>query len=171
MLSAETAAGTYPIESATAMNRIIVAVEQDSHYRKMLTASTQIPLATVSDAISSSLNPVTIILPLAVTFTYTESGFSSFRAARERPVAPVIGCTPNHRTARRLAIVWGVHAVVSERTSSVTQMVDHAHRITLHEGFGEYGDTIAITAGIPFGRAGTTNMLRLSQIKKPESDL
>ncbi len=165
MLSAETAAGEFPVEAATAMNRIIIEVERDPYYRKSIDASTPEPGDTVADAISSSLNHVATVMPLAATFTYTESGFSSFRAARERPEAPVIGCTPNRETARRLALVWGVHAVCSESMSNVDEMVNNAIKVTLQEGFGEIGEIIAITAGMPFGRTGTTNMLRLTRLK------
>ncbi|MEE9335803.1 MAG: pyruvate kinase [Granulosicoccaceae bacterium] len=168
MLSAETAAGDFPVEAATAMNRIIIEVERDPYYRKSIDASTPEPGDTVADAISSSLNHVATVLPLAATFTYTESGFSSFRAARERPEAPVIGCTPNRETARRLALVWGVHAVCSESMNNVDEMVRNAITVTIQEGFGEIGEIIAITAGMPFGRTGTTNMLRLTRLKKLE---
>ncbi|MEE9320147.1 MAG: pyruvate kinase [Granulosicoccus sp.] len=166
MLSAETAAGSFPVEAATAMNRIIIEVERDPYYRKHVDASMPTPIDTVADAISSSLRHITNVLPLAATFTFTESGFSSFRAARERPEASVIGCTPNIETARRLALVWGVHAVMSEATNSVDEMVEKAIRLTLEEGFGEIGEIIAITAGMPFGRSGTTNMLRLTRLKQ-----
>ena len=166
MLSAETAAGDYPVEAATAMNRILVEVERDPYYRQTINASLPVPGHSVADAISSSLRHVATVLPLAATFTYTESGFSSFRAARERPEAPVIGCTPKRETARRLALVWGVHAVVSEDMHTVDQMVNNAITTTLREGFGELGEIIAITAGMPFGRAGTTNMLRLTRLKE-----
>lgn len=166
MLSAETAAGEYPVEAATAMNRIIIEVERDVYYRKSIDASLPAPGDTVADAISSSLHHISNVLPLAATFTYTESGFSSFRAARERPEAPVIGCTPYRETARKLALVWGVHAVLSAEMSSVDEMVANAINITLQEGFGEIGEIIAITAGMPFGRTGTTNMLRLTRLKE-----
>jgi len=166
MLSAETAAGDYPVEAATAMNRIIIEVERDPYYREMVDAAIPEPGDTVADAISSSLRHVATVMPLAATFTYTESGFSSFRAARERPTAPVIGCTPNQETARRLALVWGVHAVISEVMHDVQQMVNNAIKITLQEGFGEIGEIIAITAGMPFGRTGTTNMMRLTRLKE-----
>lgn len=165
MLSAETAAGSFPVEAATAMNRIIIEVEKDPHYRKTVDAAMPTPGDTVADAISSSLRHVATVMPLAATFTYTESGFSSFRAARERPEAPVIGCTPRVETARRLALVWGVHAVIYEVMNSVDEMVARAIKITLDEGFGEKGEIIAITAGMPFGRTGTTNMLRLTRLK------
>lgn len=166
MLSAETAAGSFPEEAATAMNRIIIEVEKDPHYRKTVDAAMPTPGDTVADAISSSLRHVATVMPLAATFTYTESGFSSFRAARERPEAPVIGCTPNRETARRLALVWGVHAVIHEVMSSIDEMVNMAIVITLDEGFGEMGEIIAITAGMPFGRTGTTNLLRLTRLKE-----
>lgn len=166
MLSAETAAGSFPVEAATAMNRIIIEVERDPYYRKSIDAAMPTPGDTVADAISSSLHHVATVMPLAATFTYTESGFSSFRAARERPEAPVIGCTPNRETARRLALVWGVHAVIHEVMTGIDQMVSNAIRITLAEGYGEIGEIIAITAGMPFGRTGTTNMLRLTRLKE-----
>ncbi len=166
MLSAETAAGDFPVEAANAMNRIIIEVERDEYYRKSIDANLPAPGDTVADAISSSLHHISNVLPLAATLTYTESGFSSFRAARERPEAPVIGCTPYKETARRLALVWGVHAVLSAEMSNVDEMVANAIKITLQEGFGELGEIIAITAGMPFGRTGTTNMLRLTRLKE-----
>ena len=171
MLSAETAAGSFPVEAATAMNRIIIEVERDPYYRKSLDASPPTPGDTAADAISSSLHHVSSVIPLAATVTYTESGFSSFRAARERPEAPVIACTPRNETARRLALVWGVHAVVNrEAVTSIDEMVPHAIKTTLEEGFGELGEIIAITAGMPFGRTGTTNMLRLTRLKPLPAD-
>jgi len=170
MLSAETAAGSFPIEAATAMNRIIVEVERDPYYRKSIDATTPTPRDTAADAISSSLRHVSTVIPLAATFTYTESGFSSFRAARERPEAAVIACTPNKETARRLALVWGVHAVINDVMHSIDDMVSTAIRTTLAEGYGEMGQIIAITAGMPFGRTGTTNMMRLTRLKELPDD-
>lgn len=167
MLSAETAVGQYPIEAATAMDRIIREVEKDPLYRNMLNSAHPSPDASVADAITASLHHVSQVLPICATFTYTESGFSSFRAARERPEASVIGCTPNQATARRLALVWGVHAVLHpDIVRSVDDMVANAIRITLAEEFGTMGELIAITAGMPFGRKGTTNMLRVTRLKE-----
>lgn len=166
MLSAETAAGQFPVEAATAMDRILIEVERDPHYRRVISAASPAPGDTAADAITSSLSHIAGVLPLAAVFTYTESGFSSFRAARERPEAPLIGCTPHQETARRLALVWGVHAVLSEEMNNVDEMVSNAIHITMREGFGELGMIIAITAGMPFGRTGTTNMLRLTRLKE-----
>ena len=170
MLSAETAVGEFPIEAVTAMNRVINEVEQDPQFRVLLDASRPEPGKTVADAICSSLHHVSSVMPVAATFTYTESGFSTFRAARERPEAPVIGCTPNINTARKLALVWGVHAVISGNMTDVDAMVKNAIAITLDGEFGSLGDVIAITAGIPFGRTGTTNMLRLTRLKTLDED-
>ncbi|MBX2824202.1 MAG: pyruvate kinase [Gammaproteobacteria bacterium] len=170
MLSAETAVGEFPLEAVTAMDRIIREVEQDPHHRRMLDAAHPESGETVADAITASLHHVSQVLPICTTFTYTESGFSSFRAARERPEAPVLGCTPNRDTARMLALVWGVHAVLSVKLENIDEMVDNAIRITLDEEFGEIGDLIAITAGMPFGRRGTTNMLRLTRLKDLPND-
>jgi len=170
MLSAETAVGKFPIEAATAMDRIIREVEKDPLYRTMLNTAHPSPEASVADAITASLHHVSQVLPICATFTYTESGFSSFRAARERPEAAVIGCTPNQATARRLALVWGVHAVLHPAIlDSVDDMVANAIKITLAEGFGNLGELIAITAGMPFGRKGTTNMLRVTRLKELSS--
>jgi len=166
MLSAETAAGSFPVEAASAMDRILIEVERDPYYRETLKATAPEPTDTAADAILSSLGHIAAVMPLAATFTYTESGFSSFRAARERPEAPTIGCTPHMTTARKLALVWGVHAITSETLHSVDEMVDNAIYCTLSEGFGEMGMMVAITAGMPFGRAGTTNMLRLTRLKE-----
>lgn len=170
MLSAETAVGEFPVEAVTAMNRVINEVEQDPQFRILLEASRPEPGKTVADAICSSLHHVSSVMPVAATFTYTESGFSTFRAARERPEAPVIGCTPNINTARKLALVWGVHAVISDNMTDVDAMVKNAIEVSLDGEFGSLGDVIAITAGIPFGRTGTTNMLRLTRLKTYDDD-
>jgi pyruvate kinase len=85
--------------------------------------------------------------------------------ARERPEAPVIGLTTEETTARRLAVTWGVHAVVTPLTHTMTETVARATRIAQQEGFAEEGEEIVVVAGIPFGQAGTTNALRVARVK------
>ena len=166
-LEAAAAASWMEGEEAVEVARLASEKPKDEWNEKSIDAALPTPGDTAADAISSSLRHVSSVIPLAATFTYTESGFSSFRAARERPEAPVIGCTPRKETARRLALVWGVHAVTTKDIiTSVDEMVPHAIKITLDEGFGEIGEIIAITAGMPFGRTGTTNMLRLTRLKE-----
>ena len=95
---------------------------------------------------------------------YTSSGYSALRMARERPSAPIIGMTPRLAVARRLALVWGVHAVLCHDVADVPEITDLACVTARREGFGETGQTIVISAGMPFGISGTTNLLRIAQI-------
>jgi pyruvate kinase len=104
------------------------------------------------------------IVSAKATVIYTDSGFSSIRASRERPEAPILSLTPNIGTARRLALVWGVHSVLTHQTADINTMTDLACQTALAEGFAQPGDNLVIAAGVPFGRAGTTNMLRIATI-------
>ncbi|MES2070010.1 MAG: pyruvate kinase [Pseudomonadota bacterium] len=167
MLSAESASGAYPVQAVTMMNRIISEVEKDPLYRNMLDAQQVTPQANQGDAICSALRSVTQIIGAVATVTYTTSGHTSLRAARERPSAPILSITPQLSTARRLALVWGVHSTVSDSVHSVDQMVAAACSTALNEGFAAAGDQVAITAGMPFGEPGTTNLLRIAQIWPP----
>jgi len=164
MLSAESAAGKFPVEAVTMMNRIITEVERDPHYRTTLNAQAPTPQPTAADAISDAMRRVALALEIAATVTYTSSGFSAFRAARERPASPILGVTPSLNTARRLALVWGVHAAVSEEIHDVEEMVENACRLALEHGLGALDDLLVIVAGMPFGQSGTTNMLRIAKI-------
>ncbi|MGA9869012.1 MAG: pyruvate kinase alpha/beta domain-containing protein, partial [Acetobacteraceae bacterium] len=101
----------------------------------------------------------------AAIVAYTASGATALRVARERPDSPVIGFTPNAETARRLAVVWGVHAVVSPEVHSLTEAVTRAVRTALADGLAEHGSEIVVAAGVPFGHSGTTNTLRVAQVR------
>jgi pyruvate kinase len=160
MLSAESASGAYPVQAVALMHRIISEVERDPYYQALIDAQHEAPLPNKGDAICAALRDVTQIMGVVATVTYTTSGHSSLRAARERPAAPIVSITPNRATARRLALAWGVHSTVSPDV----QMVAAACRIALREGFVKPGDQIAIAAGTPFGQPGTTNLLRLAEI-------
>ena len=164
MLSAESASGKYPVEAVQMMDRIIRQVESDPHYRDVIEASHTPAESTVPDAIFCAMRRVAGLLRLAATVTYTSSGYSSLRAARERPAAPIVSLTPDIRTARRLALVWGVHSVHTHEVKDVPEMVDNACQTALREEFARPGDTVVIAAGMPFGVAGTTNLLRIAQI-------
>ncbi|MFC3108145.1 pyruvate kinase [Undibacterium arcticum] len=167
MLSAESASGAYPVPAVAIMDRIINEVERDPLYRNMIDAQHEAPLPNRGDAICSALRDVTQIVGAVATVTYTTSGHTSLRAARERPMAPILSITPKLATARRLALVWGVHSTVSPDVHDVDSMVAAACRTALKEGFGQVGDQIAITAGVPFGQPGTTNLLRIAEIWPP----
>jgi pyruvate kinase len=164
MLSAESASGKYPLEAVAMMSSIIVQTEADPYYREALEASHVPPRAELADAIGCAMRRVAGLLHVAATVAYTSSGYSALRMARERPEAPIIGMTPRLSTARRLALVWGVHSVLCHEVESVPEMSELACRTALKEGFGEAGRSIVISAGMPFGAAGTTNLLRIAEL-------
>ncbi|MBP0623024.1 pyruvate kinase [Cupriavidus consociatus] len=164
MLSAESANGRYPVQAVSMMNRIVTEVERDPLYRNLLDAQHEIPLNTRQDAICAALREVTQIIGAAATVTYTSSGATALRAARERPCAPIVSITPNLDIARRLAIAWGIHSTVSPDVQSVDEMVEAATRAALVEGYAAPGDQITIAAGMPFGQGGTTNLLRVAEV-------
>jgi pyruvate kinase len=118
----------------------------------------------VPDAIMAAVHEVTETIEARAILCWSTSGVTALRAARERPRAPIICATPSLQTARRMALVWGAHAVVTPDIASVDEMVDQAVAIAVQEGFAEEGEHIVITAGIPFGRSGGTNMLRVARI-------
>ncbi|WP_115937209.1 pyruvate kinase [Aestuariispira insulae] len=164
MLSAETAVGDYPIEAVKMMNRIIIRVQKDEEYWKSLAADRSEPEATTADAISAAVRQVAATISAAAIATYTTSGSTTFRMARERPYAPIIGLTPRIQTARRLALVWGVHSVRAPDAKSMEDMVDTAVHQARIDDFVETDDRIVITAGVPFGTPGKTNIMRIARI-------
>ena len=164
MLSAETASGEYPLEAVQMMSKIIRQVENGPDYQTQLDVSRPKADATVSDAISCAIRRISSILPVAVLVNYSESGSSSLRAARERPVAPILNLTPNLSTARRLSLAWGVHSVVNDRLRQVDEVCSTALEIAQAQGMAQRGDTLVITAGVPFGQLGSTNSLRIETL-------
>jgi pyruvate kinase len=166
MLSAESASGQYPVEAVTMMNKVAMAVESDINYRGIIRAQAAEPEATAADAISAATRQVAETLDLAAIVTYTSSGSTAIRAARERPSKPILALSPNHRTVRRLSVVWGVHCVESPDAVNLEDMVDRACIIAYNEALARPGDRIAITAGIPLGTPGATNMLRIAFVRQ-----
>ena len=168
MLSAESAAGAYPVEAVATMNSIAVKVEQDPTYAAVIDAQRAAPEATGADAISLAAREIAQTLNLCAIITYTASGTTGLRAARERPQTPIIALSPIVNTARRLSLLWGTHCVVSPDATDLDDMVNRACRIALDEGFGESGDRVIITAGVPLRTPGSTNMLRIAYVGSTE---
>ncbi|HYD59436.1 MAG TPA: pyruvate kinase [Noviherbaspirillum sp.] len=164
MLSAESASGAYPVHAVSMMDRIIREVERDPLYRNLIDAQHVEPLPNRGDAICAALRSVTQIVGAMATITYTTSGHTSLRAARERPPAPILSITPRLATARRLALAWGIHTTVSPDVWNVDEMVAAACRIALREGFAGVGDQVVVAAGMPFGTPGSTNLLRIAEV-------
>ena len=166
MLSAETAVGDYPAEAVAMMDRIIESTEQDPSYEALLHALHTEPESTPADAISSAVAQVARTISAACVASYTMSGSTALRAARERPQVPILVLTNKMETARRLAVLWGAHCVHTADVSNTQEMVDKACRIALQEGMANLGNALVITAGVPFGTPGTTNLLRIATVQR-----
>lgn len=162
MLSAESAVGDYPVEAVTMMDKIATQIEQDENYEGIISAQRSEPEPTGADAISLAARQIAETLNLSAIVCYTGSGTTGLRAARERPTVPIIALSPVPRTARRLSIVWGLHCVVTEDANDLDDMVDRACRIAASERFAKPGDRVIISAGVPLGTPGATNMLRIA---------
>ena len=170
MLSGESAAGRYPREAVAMMNRIVEQVERDEAYRRYVHWQQQDPEATTADAITAAARQVAETLDVAAIVTYTTSGSTAIRAARERPRALILVLTPDRGTARRLALVWGVHCVHTDDATGFTDMVERACAQALDAGHAAPGERIVITAGVPFGTPGTTNVLRIARVRRNEDE-
>lgn len=165
MLSAESASGKFPLQAVSMMNRIIEQVEADPAYRQVINSSyTPAPPgeAAIADAICGAMRCAVGTLHAAAIVCYTRSGQTSLHAARERPECPVMSLTPIESTARRLALVWGIHAVRIDGVTNVDEMTALACDVARREGFAKSGRPIVVIAGMPFGSAAMTNLLRIA---------
>jgi len=165
MLSAETAAGAYPWEAVNMMDRILARVEQDGGWRALTDAARPEPEPTSAGAIAAAARQVAHTIGAEAIATFTSTGSTTLRMARERPDCPILGLTGSEASARRLAVVWGVHPVLAQEPNSMTDMVNRALRTAQAEGFAKPGDEVVVTAGVPFGVPGTTNALRVAAVK------
>ncbi len=171
MLSAESASGQYPHEAVATMNRIGEQVESEEIYPAVITAQRAIPERTGADAIAVATRDVAETLDLRLICAWTASGSTGLRIARERPRSSIVALTPNIATARRLAVVWGVHAIVTEDARDESgDMAERACGHAVSEGFAEVGERIIIVAGVPFGTPGATNNMRIAYIEPQDAE-
>jgi pyruvate kinase len=164
MLSAESAAGQYPREAVNMMDRIIARVERDEDWRRGLDAKRPEPEKSSADAIAAAAVQVAHTIGAQAIAAHTASGSTALRVAREKPDCPILGLTPSITTARRLALIWGVHPLVTGEVHSMTEATAQAAKAARIEGFARAGNEIVVVAGVPFGRAGTTNALRVAKL-------
>jgi pyruvate kinase len=162
MLSAESAAGQYPVEAVATMNRIAEQVEKDTIYQSSLHLLHTEPEATGADAIAAAARQVAETLDLAAIVCWTSSGSTGLRVARERPQCPIIAISPIVTAGRKLSVVWGIHTVIAEDAHDQDDMVERACRLALKEGFAKADQRIIIVAGVPLGTPGATNMMRIA---------
>jgi pyruvate kinase len=164
MLSAESASGQYPREAVATMNKIAEAVEAEGIYPSIVEAQRAAPEATGADAIAEATRDVAETLDLKVICAWTSSGSTGLRIARQRPRSAILALTPNEAVARRLALVWGLHPIVTEDARDERDMADRACRHAYIEGFAGEGERIIVVAGVPFGTPGATNNLRIATV-------
>jgi pyruvate kinase len=162
MLSAESAAGQFPVEAVATMNRIAEEVEGEDTYHTIMKAQHAEPEATGSDAIAAAARQIAETLDLSAVVCWTFSGSTGLRVARERPQVPIVALSPNVATGRRLSVAWGIHCIVTEDAKDPGDMVERACRLAFQDGFAKAGRRVIIVAGVPLGTPGATNMLRIA---------
>ncbi|WP_335946692.1 pyruvate kinase [Salipiger bermudensis] len=162
MLSAESAAGQYPVEAVTTMNNVAVGVEQDSTYTEVIEASRNIEKTGVADGIVAAAREIAESANIKVICCFTSSGTTVAKVARERPRVPIIAMTSLRGTARRLSLTWGVNCVMTGELERFKQAVVNAARAARAQGYAGSEDQIVVTAGVPFNMPGTTNILRVA---------
>lgn len=170
MLSAETAAGAHPSEAVGFMDRVVRRCEADPDYRRLMESQRPTAEGTAADAITRAAHETAQSVNAVAIVTYTASGATTLRAARERSAAPILAIATRAEIARRLALSYGVHAVFApEDIDSFRSVVVKATAISLEHGLAQQGDRLVITAGVPFGQSGSTNILRIVEIgSEPE---
>jgi len=164
MLSAESAAGDFPEEAVSTMSDIAEETEKDPNYRTMMDSHHGILEATTADAISAAASQVASTISASAIVTYTTSGSTAMRAARERGETSLVALTPSLVTARKLALVWGLHCVHTDDAKNFSDMVEKACNTCFKEEFARPGERIVIMAGVPFGTPGSTNILRIAWV-------
>lgn len=164
MLSAESASGQWPLESVSIMNRIATSVEADPSHSARVHFTETLPDATTNDAIARAASDIVRTVGASAIVCFTTSGSTARRVARERPTVPLLILTPSLKTARRLGLLWGAHAVRTRDVSSFEEMVGKAKRMTLRHGVAGGGERVVVTAGVPFGTPGSTNVLHIVRL-------
>jgi len=168
MLSAESAAGAWPVESVSMMNAIGVSVEGDPGHGDRIHFTVTKPDPTISDALSEAAKNIARTVSASAIICFTTSGSTARRIARERPSVPLLVLTPQLETARRLGLLWGTHAVHTRDVASFEEMVAKARRMALRHGMAKAGDRVVVMAGVPFKTPGSTNVLHVVRITGDE---
>ncbi len=164
MLSAESAAGAWPIESVAMMNSIAEAVERDPMHSDRVHFTITRPDPTTADALAEAATTIAQTAGACAIICFTTSGSTARRIARERPAVPILVLTPNQATARRMGLLWGTHAVLTRDVASFEDMVAKAKRMALRHHIAKAGDRVIVMAGVPFGTPGSTNVLHVVRI-------
>jgi pyruvate kinase len=168
MLSAESAAGAWPVESVAMMERIATNVESDKGYAARIHFTETKANPTTADALSEAAGDIVKTVSAAAIICFTSSGSTARRVARERPAVPLMVLTPKLATARQSGLLWGAHAVHTKDVKSFEEMVAKAKRMALRHGLAKAGERIVVMAGVPFGTPGSTNVLHVVRLTGDE---
>ena len=168
MLSAETAAGAWPVEAVTIMHRIAAQVEADPGYGARVHFTQVRPDPTTADALAQACATIAETVAVAGIIVFTGSGSTARRVARERPAVPMLVLTPSLKAARRIGLLWGAHAVQTRDIGSFEEMIAKGKRMALRHGFGVAGAKLIALAGVPFGTPGSTNLLHVVTLSGDE---
>ena len=163
MLSAESAAGKYPVEAVGTMDRIACEVERDPTYRGVIANQRPESDGTGADAIADAASFIAEDLEMAAIVCWTSTGSTALRVTRERPKPPILALSPNMSTARRLALSWGIHAIRTDDARDLEEMVERSCSTAMEEAFAEAGERLIVVMGVPLGTPGATNMLRIAR--------
>ncbi|MDR7855836.1 pyruvate kinase [Tissierella sp.] len=166
MLSGETAAGKYPIESVKTMYNIAKRTEDSLDYGEILNSKVAVSEISTTNAISKATCTTAMDLGASAIITATSSGYTSKAISKFRPKAPIIAATTTESVMRRLSLVWGVYPVLSPYSNSTDDVIELSIQSTVDEGYVKEGDLVVITAGIPVGTAGSTNLIKVHTIGK-----
>ena len=168
MLSAETAAGAWPIEAVSMMDRIAMQVESDPDYYARVHFTEIRADATTADALAASASQIVQTIDTSAIICFTSSGSTARRIARERPSVPLLVLTSHIATARRMGLLWGAHSVRTKDIGSFEEMVAKGRRMALRHHLAQAGGRIIIMAGVPFGTPGSTNVLHIVRLTGDE---
>lgn len=164
MLSGETAAGKYPVESVLTMARIAERAESSLAYRELFLRQSNAQQTTVTEAISQAVANSALDLGAKAIITATESGYTARMVSKYRPKAPIIAVTPHESIMRRLNLIFGVVPIKGEAVENTDDMFEKAVQTSRAHGLVKLGDIVVITAGVPVGHSGTTNLMKIHQI-------
>ena len=164
MLSAESAVGSFPVVSVETMDAIAISIEEDPTYKAIIEASRSIKSSTVADSIAVAAREISETTALKAICCFTSSGTTAFLVARERPRVPIIALTPVESTVRALCLVWGLHCIHAKPVNNFDEAVKAAIEVAKSDGFAKDKEAIAVIAGIPFNRSGSTNIIQVTSV-------
>ncbi|MEG0615280.1 MAG: pyruvate kinase [Oscillospiraceae bacterium] len=167
MLSGETAAGKHPIEACRTMALIAETTEKDINYAARFSKRISDENTTITNAISHATVTTAHDLHAKAIITVTKSGSTARMISKFRPLSPIIGCTTSEVVCRQMNLSWGVTPIMCDEKENSDELFDHAIDVAERNGLIEKDDLVVITAGIPLGIAGTTNMIKVHMVKGP----